>query len=60
MKRRVQDWRTRPWRVGRSIGRTVYAMVGEIPSKRDVVIGMMDSRELAERAVADHNAALGR
>ena len=52
------DARTRPWRVGRKSGRTIYAMVGEIPSDRDVLIGMMDTIAIATCAVATHNAQL--
>ncbi len=48
-----------PWRVGRSLGgRTVYAVVGEGPSKRDVLIGGMDTEALGELVVAEHNAHL--
>ena len=39
-----------PWGVDRHGGRTVYA--------GDVLIGKFDTRALAARAVADHNAAL--
>lgn len=39
-----------PWRVGLTVGRTVYA--------GDVLIGMFDTAALAARAVADHNAAV--
>jgi hypothetical protein len=46
------------WRVGRSIGRTIYAMVGAEASKADEVIGMLDSPELAAEAVGAHNAGL--
>ena len=52
------DARTRPWRVGRKLGRTIYAMAGEFPSDRDVLIGMMDTEALAACAVADHNVRL--
>lgn len=46
------------WRVGRSVGRTVYAMTGDEPSKADVLIGVMDTRRLAAAAVEAHNATL--
>lgn len=49
----------RPWRVGRSVGRTVYVQVGDGPSKTDELIGVMDTRELAARVVAAVNAQLG-
>lgn len=45
------------WRVGRSLGRTVYAVVGDNRDD-DVFIGMMETRALAERVVSDHNALL--
>lgn len=44
-----------PWRVGRHLGRTIYAQLGAEPSDDDVLIGMMDSRELAEAACLAHN-----
>lgn len=46
------------WRTGRSLGRTVYAMAGEEPGDGDALLGLMDSPELAERVVRDHNEAL--
>lgn len=49
----------RPWRVGRKVGRTIYAMVNDDgPSDDDVLIGMMDDYELAIEVVSCHNAAL--
>ena len=44
-----------PWRVGRTVGRTIYAMVGQAPSEDDVLIGMMDTAELAGEACVAHN-----
>lgn len=44
------------WRVGRSVGRTIYIQDGPDPTKGDTLIGMMDTRELAARVVNDHNA----
>jgi hypothetical protein len=41
-----------PWRVGRRVGRTIYAVTG---TGDDVLIGVMDTRELAAAAVAAHN-----
>ena len=46
------------WRVGRKVGRTVYAMVGDEPSDSDVLIGVMDSGDLASDAVHWHNVAV--
>ena len=46
---------TARWRTGRKLGRTVYVQLGPEPSDEDPIIGMFDSRELAEHAVHDHN-----
>lgn len=43
------------WRVGRSVGRTVYRMVGAEASKADVLIGVMDTAELAAQVVSAVN-----
>jgi hypothetical protein len=48
------------WRTGRKVGRTIYAQIGEQPSDGDVLIGMMDTRELADEAVRAHNLTLAR
>lgn len=45
-----------PWRTGRHVGRTVYVQAGEDPSDTDMLIGMLDTPELAEAAVRAHNA----
>lgn len=47
-----------PWRVGRKVGRTIYAQVGALPSDNDPLIGLMDTFELAHEAVNAHNHAL--
>lgn len=44
------------WRVGRSVGRTIYRMVGDEASKQDVLIGVIDTPELAAQAVEAVNA----
>jgi hypothetical protein len=44
-----------PWRVGRKVGRTIYACKYE-PGD---LIGVMDTPELATAAVNAHNAAIG-
>jgi len=49
-----------PWRVGRSVGRTIYAVTGPEATKTDVLVGMMDTRALAAKAVAAHNLLLGK
>ena len=46
------------WRVGRKVGRTIYAMVGPRASDDDVLIGVMDSEALARDAVGAHNTRL--
>jgi hypothetical protein len=48
-----------PWRVGRKVGRTIYAVIGDEPSDHDPLIGVMDTKALAEAAVRAHNAELG-
>lgn len=45
------------WRVGRTVGRTIYAQIGDTPSDLDPLIGVMDTIRLAIVAVEDHNAA---
>jgi hypothetical protein len=47
----------RPWRTGRRVGRNIYAQVGDDPSDDDVIIGQMDTAELAQGAVDSHNVA---
>jgi hypothetical protein len=49
---------TEQWRVGRSVGRTVYRQVGDEPSKADQLIGVMDTSELAKQVVAAVNRTL--
>jgi hypothetical protein len=46
------------WRTGRRVGRTVYAMLDLDPSDIDPLIGVMDTKALAEAAVRAHNAEL--
>lgn len=47
-----------PWRVGRKVGRTIYARLGATASDEDPLIGVMDTPELAAETVAAHNWAL--
>jgi hypothetical protein len=47
------------WRVGRRVGRTIYRMVGPDPSDNDQLIGMMDTVDLARRAVLANNFLFG-
>jgi hypothetical protein len=49
-----------PWRTGRKVGRTLYAQIGNVPSDDDVLIGVMDTPELADEAAKAHNATLER
>lgn len=46
------------WRVGRKVGRTIYAQAGDEPSDDDVLIGVMDTPDLAAIAVLHHNAVV--
>jgi len=46
------------WRVGRKVGRTIYAQLSDKPSDQDSLIGLMDTPELAARAVLDHTRNL--
>lgn len=48
------------WRVGRKLGRTIYAMLGEEPSDDDLLLGVLDEEYLAEHVVEVHNASLER
>lgn len=56
----TDDLVRRRWRVGRRVGRTVYAQVGPEPSDDDPLLGVMDTPALAEACVRDHNAVLDR
>ena len=46
------------WRTGRTLGRTMYARTGGDDWKADTEFGMLDTRPIATRACADHNALL--
>lgn len=48
-----------PWRVGRSVGRTIYAAMSE-DMNAHVLIGVMDTPELALEAVHSHNDWISR
>jgi len=43
------------WRTGRKVGRTIYAMIGLLPADTDMLIGVMDTKALAQEAVSAHN-----
>lgn len=55
MTERGGSIRRRPWRVGRSLGRTIYAQNGDEPSKDDIFLGIMDTVGLAAYVVRLHN-----
>ncbi len=48
------------YRTGRKVGRTIYRQIGDDPTDRDELIGLMDTRELAAFAVEAMNDALAR
>ena len=50
-----EEYATAKWRVGRTVGRTIYAMRGAEASETDALIGMMDTPALAKAAVESHN-----
>lgn len=54
----MTDPLTMPWRTGRKVGRTIYAQIGDAPADHDPLIGVMDTRELADHAVRAHNVIL--
>ncbi len=39
------------WRTGRKVGRTIYIQTGPEPSDRDVLIGLMDTADMARTVV---------
>ena len=47
-----------PWRVGTKNGRTLYAHAGTGASREDVMIGVMDTPELAAEVCLGHNHML--
>lgn len=54
----VPDLLSLPWRTGRHVGRTVYAQSGPEASGDDLLIGVMDTPELAAEACGAHNRRL--
>ena len=50
--------RAMTYRTGRTLGRTIYRQVGDEPSKDDVFIGVMDTRELGQLVVDALNATM--
>jgi hypothetical protein len=51
-----------PWRVGRSVGRTIYAypFPDRPPCEHDPLLGIMDTPALADAAVRAHNDEVAR
>jgi hypothetical protein len=50
---------TWPWRSGKSIGRTIYCCPpGSSYRNGEILIGMMDTPELAQAVVDAHNASI--
>ena len=43
------------WRVGRTLGRTMYIQKGKWASKEDEFVGIMDTPELAQQVVSAMN-----
>ncbi len=43
------------WRVGRSLGRTIYCQIGDGPSKSDQYVGVANSRTVAALVVSALN-----
>jgi hypothetical protein len=54
----LTDPLTMPWRTGQTVGRTIYAQIGDNPSDHDHLLGLMDTPQLADHAVKAHNAVL--
>lgn len=40
-----------PWRVGRKLGRTIYAQEGDEPSDDDAFLGLMETEDIAATVV---------
>jgi hypothetical protein len=48
------------WRTGTSVGRTIYIQSGDVPSKQDKLIGMMDTPAMADLVVVAVNYWMAR
>ena len=44
-----------PWRTGQKLGRTLYGQLGDEPSDEDPLLGLMETKALAEQVVAAVN-----
>ena len=51
----MPDYRQFEWRVGRKVCRTLYAQIGPGPDDADHLIGVLDTRALAEEVAYAHN-----
>ena len=47
-----------PWRIGRKLGRTIYVQLGAEPAEDDPLVGMVETKPLAQYIVALHNRSL--
>jgi hypothetical protein len=54
----MTDFTEVQWRIGRHVGRTVYAQAGPEASDEDSLIGVLDTPEIAAEACKAHNYAL--
>jgi hypothetical protein len=48
------------WRIGRKLGRTIYAQLWDEPSDDDPLLGIMDREDLAALVVYVHNSSINR
>ena len=58
MRKRLLKPEEQFWRTGRKVGRTIYAVVGLVATDHDLLIGVMDTKALAQAAVAAHNSQI--
>lgn len=54
-----KTWPPARWRTGRRVGRTIYIQLEDEAGEHDVLVGLMDTRELATLAVSAVNHLLG-
>ena len=54
----MTNYRKYKWRVGRKVGRTIYVQLSNEPSDKDPLIGVMDTPELAQAVIKEHNRTL--
>lgn len=55
----TEHFRTKPWRVGRKLGRTIYVADGEDDTGCASLLGMMETEDIARYVVDLHNRTLG-